>query len=146
MYIKHIHFFVIYDIIALKEKYMPLKVAKCKNCGASIKVDSKQNIGVCNHCGTSYINEDVNINNITNINYTEVVDGTKINRSAVLEKLLIEYYSGRFDDIDNIKEYALKVQEVDLGNVLANFVVFDNIDNSISIKKIAKQLKTINRI
>ena len=106
---------------------MGLVKAKCTNCGANLKVDNHTKTGICNHCGATFLTEDVIINNITNINYTENINGIDSNRQAVLEKLLTEYYNGNFNDIDNIKEYALKVQEFDLNNVLADFVVFENI-------------------
>ncbi|MBQ8844638.1 MAG: hypothetical protein IJ008_01320 [Clostridia bacterium] len=115
---------------------MALIKAKCTNCGANIKVDNASKGGICTHCGTSYITEDVIVNNITNINISENIDGLKLNRSAVLENMLLEYYSGRFNDIDNMKEYALKVQECDLNNVIARFVIFENIDSTSAIKKL----------
>lgn len=115
---------------------MGLVKAKCSNCGANLKVDNLSKTGICTHCGASYMTEDIIVNNITNINYSESINGTNLNRQAVLEKLLIEYYSGKFNDIDNIKEYALKVQEYDLNNVLAHFVVFDNIDSKDAIMQL----------
>ena len=115
---------------------MALVLAKCLNCGANLKVDDKSKSGVCEHCGARYITEDVIVNNITNINYTEIIDGVDINRSAVLEKMLLEYYAGKFNDIDNLKEYALRIQEYEINNPLAHFVVFENIDSSICIKKL----------
>lgn len=115
---------------------MGLIKAKCLNCGANINVDSHSKTGMCSHCGTNYITEDITINRITNITYHETVDGVQFKRQEVLENLLIEYYMGKYDQIENIKEYALKVQEIDLNNVLAHFVVFDNIDSNIAIKKL----------
>ena len=114
---------------------MALIKAKCTNCGANLKVNKADKTGICEHCGAGYITEDIVVNNITNINYEENINGTKLDRQAVLENLLIEYYSGKFNDIDNIKEYALKVQEYDLNNALARFVVFNNIDSSEAIRK-----------
>ena len=96
---------------------MALVKAKCSNCGASINVDNMSKTGECYHCGTTYITEDVVVNNITNIN----INGVTLNRSAVLENMLIEYYSGRFHDVDNMKEYAMKVQEYDLKNLYDYF-------------------------
>lgn len=115
---------------------MGLVNAKCLNCGANLKVDNQSKTGTCEHCGASYITEDVIINNITNIHYSETINGVDLKRQAVLEGLLIEYYYDRFNDIDNIKEYALKVQEVDINNALAKFVVFKNIDSSKDIKEL----------
>lgn len=115
---------------------MGLINAKCSNCGASLKVDNHSKTCTCTHCGASFITEDIIINNITNFNFSEIVNGMELKRQAVLEKLLTEYYMGRFSDIDTIKEYALKVQEVDLNNTLAHFVVFDSIDSITSIKKL----------
>lgn len=115
---------------------MGLVNAKCLNCGANLKVDNQSNTGTCKHCGASYITEDVIINNITNIHYSETINGVDLKRQAVLENLLIEYYYDRFNDIDNIKEYALKVQEIDINNALAKFVVFKNIDSSKDIKEL----------
>lgn len=113
---------------------MGLIKAKCSNCGANLNIDNHSKTGICDHCGASYITEDVIINNITNINYNETINGVNLKRQAVLENLLIKYYSGEFNDVDNIKEYALKVQEYDLNNPLAHFVVFDKIDSTTSIK------------
>lgn len=110
--------------------------AKCLNCGANLNVDNNLKTGVCAHCGASYITEDVIVNNITNIYYSETINGVSLKRQAVLEKMLIEYYLGKFNDVDNMKEYALKVQEYDINNVLAHFVVFDNIDSIVSMQKL----------
>lgn len=118
----------------LKEKKMGLVKAKCLNCGANLNVDKYSRAGTCTHCGASFITEDVIINNITNINYNETINGVKLKRQAVLENLLIKYYTSSFDDVDNIKEYALKVQEYDLNNSLANFVVFNELDSASAIK------------
>ena len=115
---------------------MSLINAKCSNCGANLKVDGINKIVKCSHCGASFLTEDVVINNITNINLAENINGIKLNRSAVLENMLIEYYKGKFQDVDNIKEYALKVQEQDINNVLARFVVFEEIDSLYSITKL----------
>ena len=100
---------------------------KCSDCGADIKIDNSQKTGVCVYCGARYIAED-------NHKEADAKDGG--NKRAVLEKLLIEYYAGKYGDTNRIKEYALKVQEFDINDVLANFVVFNNIDSSLSIKKL----------
>ena len=115
---------------------MALIKAKCTSCGASLKIDNYSKTGVCSHCGATYITEDVVVNNITNINVNENIDGVKLNRAAVLENLLVKYYAGEYDDVDNMKEYALKVQETDLNNALANFIVFKNIDSVRDIRKL----------
>lgn len=115
---------------------MALIKAKCSSCGGNIKIDNTSKSGVCEHCGVSYITEDIIVNNITNINYTENINGVMLNRSAVLENMLLEYYSDNFNDIDNMKEYAFKVQEYDLNNALARFVIFDNLDSSTAIKNL----------
>ena len=41
---------------------MPLLQCKCPNCGANIKIDENQKKGICEHCGTEYVTEDI-INN-----------------------------------------------------------------------------------
>lgn len=115
---------------------MVLIKAKCLNCGANLSVDNNSKTGVCTHCGASYITEDIIVNNITNIYYSETINGASLKRQAVLEKMLIEYYLGKFNDVDNMKEYALKVQEYDIDNVLAHFVVFNNIDSSVVIQEL----------
>ncbi|MBE5738181.1 MAG: hypothetical protein E7354_00385 [Clostridiales bacterium] len=115
---------------------MALIKAKCSNCGSNIKINNTEKTGVCTHCGAEYITEDVVVNNITNITISENIDGAGVNRTAVLEKLLIQYYAGKYSDIDNMKEYALKVQEFDINNALGHFVVFDDIDSTHAIKKL----------
>lgn len=115
---------------------MALIKAKCSNCGANLKVNNQNKTGICDHCGASYITEDVVVNNITNIKISENVNGVDLKRQAVLENLLFQYYSGKFNDVSTIREYALKVQEYDLNNALAHFVVFNNIDSSAAIKKL----------
>ena len=46
---------------------MGLVNAKCLNCGSNLKVDNQSKTGICEHCGSNYITEEVVINNITNI-------------------------------------------------------------------------------
>ena len=112
--------------------------AECSNCGAKLKVDSEKKTAKCINCGTEFLIKDTNItnniNNITNIKYSENIAGVEINRKAVLEKLLLEYYAENFDDIDNLKEYAFKVLECEINNPLAQFVAFKNIDERESIR------------
>lgn len=49
---------------------MALIPAKCTECGASIKVDSDKEAGICEYCGTPFITEKVinNFNLSGNIN------------------------------------------------------------------------------
>lgn len=47
---------------------MPLLQCKCPNCGANIKIDENQKKGICEHCGTEYVTEDI-INNYQTINH-----------------------------------------------------------------------------
>lgn len=37
---------------------MPLVLAKCTECGGTIKVESEQKLGVCEHCGEPFVVED----------------------------------------------------------------------------------------
>ena len=95
---------------------MGLVNAKCLNCGANLKVDNQSKTGTCEHCGAHYITEDVIINNITNIHYSETINGVDLKRQAVLESLLIEYYYDRFNDIDNIKTPVISIFYYTLNN------------------------------
>lgn len=110
--------------------------AKCTQCGASINIDSNKKSGYCPNCGTKYFTKDVTINNYSSYTYNESIDGKTINRQAVLEKMLVNYYNGKFNDIDNLKEYSFKVLEIDEDNILANFVAFKNISNKDEIIKL----------
>ena len=44
---------------------MPLVLAKCPECGGTIKVESEKKLGVCENCGEPFVVEDA-INNFTN--------------------------------------------------------------------------------
>ena len=80
---------------------MSLVEGKCRQCGAGIEFDSSKKTGVCPHCGTKYLTKDVIINNYSNYTYNESIDGKNINRQAVLEKMLINYYNRKI-----IQQYA----------------------------------------
>jgi hypothetical protein len=56
---------------------MPLVVAKCTECGGTVKVDSDKKAAVCDSCGNAFIVEDA-INNYTNqfFNNTNISDST----------------------------------------------------------------------
>lgn len=48
---------------------MPLVKGQCVNCGAILELDFNTKSGVCRHCGTPYISEDVINNYVTNHHY-----------------------------------------------------------------------------
>ena len=123
------------------ENSMNYVAAKCTQCGASINIDSSKKSGYCPNCGTKYFTKDVTINNYSSYTYNESIDGKTINRQAVLEKLLVNYYNGKFNDIDNLKEYSFKVLEVDKNNELANFIAFKELSDK---KEIVNLLKSMN--
>ena len=57
----------LYENLFNKGEIMPLLSCKCPNCGANIKINSDSKKGICEHCGTEYITEDI-INNYQTIN------------------------------------------------------------------------------
>lgn len=51
---------------------MPIVLAKCTECGGTIKVDSEKKLGVCENCGEPFVVEDA-INNFTNYYTTNYI-------------------------------------------------------------------------
>ncbi len=112
-----------------KEKHMGLNNVKCENCGANVKVDSRTGAGICQYCGTHHFAEDK-------------TGAPAQNMQAVLEKLLIEYFLNDLNDEEYIRKYALRVQEHDIDNPLAHYVVYDDIDDTQCVLKLLFNAKT----
>ena len=45
---------------------------KCPNCGASIKIDSDTDAGICEYCGSAFVTEKAIVNYGTYINKQEI--------------------------------------------------------------------------
>jgi len=93
---------------------MPLVLAKCTECGGTIKIESEKKLGICEHCGEPFVVEDA-INNFTNYYTTNYItnnntnhnygDGAVVNvyedsnRSFVIEAGVLKEYHGESVDV-----------------------------------------------
>lgn len=93
---------------------MPLVLAKCTECGGTIKVESEKKLGVCEHCGEPFVVEDA-INNFTNYYTTNYItnnntthnygDGAVVNvyedtnKDFVIEVGVLKEYHGASVDV-----------------------------------------------
>lgn len=93
---------------------MPIVLAKCTECGGTIKVDSDKKLGVCENCGEPFVVEDA-INNFTNYYETNYItnnntthnysDGTVVNvyedknKDFVIEAGVLKEYHGESVDV-----------------------------------------------
>lgn len=89
---------------------MPLVSAKCPQCGAPLKVDSKNEAAICEYCKTPFIVEKaINNYNIENANITvNSIDVENIIKLAK-EELALEHN-------EKVFEYATKILEIDSSN------------------------------
>lgn len=93
---------------------MPLVLAKCTECGGTIKVESEKKLGVCEYCGEPFVVEDA-INNFTNYYTTNYItnnntthnygDGAVVNvyedtnKDFVIEVGVLKEYHGASVDV-----------------------------------------------
>lgn len=103
---------------------MPLVLAKCTECGGTIKVESEKKLGVCEHCREPFVVEDA-INNFTNYYTTNYItnnntthnygDGAVVNvyedhnKDFVIEAGVLKEYHGEATDIvlpDSVQEIS----------------------------------------
>lgn len=93
---------------------MPIVLAKCTECGGTIKVESEKKLGVCENCGQPFVVEEA-INNFTNfyeVNYitnnnttNNYGDGTVVNiyenenKEFIVEAGVLKKYTGADDNI-----------------------------------------------
>ena len=103
---------------------MPLVLAKCTECGGTIKVESEKKLGVCEHCGEPFVVEDA-INNFTNYYTTNYItnnntthnygDGAVVNvyedtnKDFVIEAGVLKEYHGEATEVvlpDGVQEIS----------------------------------------
>lgn len=88
---------------------MPVVLAKCPECGGTIKVESEKQLGICENCGNPFVVEDA-INNFTNYYTTNYItnnntthnygDGAVVNvfedtsKDFVIEAGVLKEYHG----------------------------------------------------
>ena len=100
---------------------MALVPAKCTQCGATIKVDSSQDAGICEYCGMAFVTEKVinNYNNIYNI------ENAVINvQGANIENILKRAQNfEKNHDFDRAIEYYEKVLDIDAENSVAKTAI-----------------------
>lgn len=93
---------------------MPIVLAKCTECGGTIKVESEKKLAVCENCGQPFVVEEA-INNFTNfyeVNYitnnnttNNYGDGTVVNiyendnKEFIVEAGVLKKYTGADDNI-----------------------------------------------
>ena len=121
---------------------MPIVLAKCTECGGTIKVDSDKKLGVCENCGEPFVVEDA-INNFTNYYETNYItnnntthnysDGTVVNvyedknKDFVIEAGVLKEYHGESQDVivpDNVTVIGEKCFE---GLNIKNIFMSENI-------------------
>lgn len=139
---------------------MPLVLAKCTECGGTIKVESEKKLGVCEHCGEPFVVEDA-INNFTNYYTTNYItnnntthnygDGAvvnvyeDINKDFVIEVGVLKEYHGASVDVvipDGVVEIQnecfkdLKIKSVIIPDSVTSIGdgAFSNCKSLISIK------------
>lgn len=75
---------------------MNIVTAKCTNCGATLKINSETNEGVCQYCGTPFVTQEaINYFNTTIINNT--TNHITNNTNITTENLTIQ--NGNFDNL-----------------------------------------------
>lgn len=103
---------------------MPIVLAKCTECGGTIKVDSDKKLAVCENCSQPFVVEEA-INNFTNYYETNYItnnntihnysDGTVVNvyedrnKDFVIEAGVLKEYHGETTDIilpDSVQEIS----------------------------------------
>lgn len=62
---------------------MPIVLAKCTECGGTIKVDSEKKLGICENCGQPFVVEEA-INNFTNYYETNYITNHNYGEGAVV--------------------------------------------------------------
>lgn len=93
---------------------MPIVLAKCTECGGTIKVESEKKLGVCENCGQPFVVEEA-INNFTNyyeVNYitnnnttNNYGEGAVVNiyesenKDFIIEAGVLKKYTGADDSI-----------------------------------------------
>lgn len=139
---------------------MPLVLAKCTECGGTIKVESEKKLGVCEHCGEPFVVEDA-INNFTNYYTTNYItnnntthnygDGAVVNvyedtnKDFVIEVGVLKEYHGASVDVvipDGVVEIQnecfkdLKIKSVIIPDSVTSIGngAFSNCKSLISIK------------
>jgi len=100
---------------------MSLVPAKCTQCGATIKVDSSRDAGICEYCGTAFVTEKV----INNYNSVYNIENAVINvQGANIENILKRAQNfEKNNDIDRAIEYYEKVLDIDAENAVAKSAI-----------------------
>ncbi len=103
---------------------MALIPAKCTECGASIKVDSDKEAGICEYCGTPFITEKA-INNFNVSGNINIENATVNVPGADIDNLLAraQQYEA-LGDKEKAREYYNRVLDIDANNEIAKSKAF----------------------
>ncbi len=151
---------------------MPIVLAKCTECGGTIKVDSDKKLAVCENCSQPFVVEEA-INNFTNYYETNYItnnntthnysDGTVVNvyedknKDFVIEAGILKEYHGETTEIvlpDSVHEISaecfndLHITSIKLSASLRNLNDIESLEifNRVEVDKNSPYLKIKNNI